>query len=247
VPAGEERDRIITRVAGELGAAEAELSRLPELERELAAVSRPITELRRNIFGWLGGASRWPRQRIQAGPSQIDVPSGDLRTVIEALRSELAAIQEQLAAIAAAPYPASASKLAATALVDRLAAAGAPNCALAVATGGEPALGRVTYPIVGTAPLFLQDTAGLVIWALRDLIVDKINHAIDAVAGDDAGALSQVERDRRSAELRERTLKLERVEVAAIEQAEAAGLAINHRVDVDPRAYLGLSDETAPL
>jgi len=246
VPAGEERDRWLAHAAGEMGAAEAELNRLLELERELASISRALAELHRNIRSWLAEAAKLPRNLVQAGPSKMEVPAGDLPTVVEALRSELAAIQEQLAAVAAAPYPASDAKCAAAGLVDRLAAAGAPDCARAVGTGGEPALGRVTYPVVGTAPLFIENVAGLCVWALRDLIVDKINQAIDAAAGGDAGALDQATRDRETLRLKAESLRIERVEAAAIEQAEAAGQTISHRVNVDPRAYLGLSDETAP-
>ena len=132
VPAGEERDRWLAHAAGEMGAAEAELNRLLELERELASISRALAELHRNIRSWLAEAAKLPRNLVQAGPSKMEVPAGDLPTVVEALRSELAAIQEQLAAVAAAPYPASDAKCAAAGLVDRLAAAGAPDCARAV-------------------------------------------------------------------------------------------------------------------
>src|SRR5207248_1704079 len=95
-----------------------------------------------------------------------------------------------------------------------------------------PLIGFAAHGAVGVVPLFC--------WLLKDALLEKLDEEIDALA-DDESALTDEERGERLAALAAELLQAERREELLIVTAEAEGLQVMRRPQVDPRALLGLS------
>ena len=75
-------------------------------------------------------------------------------------------------------------------------------------------------------------------WLHRDAMLAALDREVDALGIE--GGLSDAERGRRTAELRERLSSLERAEEGAIVAAAEAGQDIPRRADASPLAVLGV-------
>jgi|GEM_PF-1718075 len=78
------------------------------------------------------------------------------------------------------------------------------------------------------------------IWALRDIIEERL---LELIPDELPGSLTDAQRDKRLSELRTELLRIERIEEALIEQAEAEGRTVLRRPDADFRAVLGIEVE----
>jgi hypothetical protein len=86
---------------------------------------------------------------------------------------------------------------------------------------------------------------GLIAFLFRDQPAKELGELVDADA-DDAAALSHEARQKAEAELLADIVAQERIESEAVRQAQAQGLAIEHRSDVPPEAVLGVTLVTKP-
>ena len=86
---------------------------------------------------------------------------------------------------------------------------------------------------------------GLLCWLFREQLIAKIATAIDADS-DDAHALSEQQRQTQSAEIGASALMIERELAALVFHGQAEGLNVEHEVDADPRALLGVRLVVAP-
>ena len=81
-----------------------------------------------------------------------------------------------------------------------------------------------------------HDPIGLVAWLFRDRLIQAIDEEIDRLSDDNA-ALSPEVRKERKRQILSDVLKLEHLETAHV---DAAGPMATHRLDIDPRALLGI-------
>jgi hypothetical protein len=94
---------------------------------------------------------------------------------------------------------------------------------------GEPAL-------YGQAIGEAVDVPALLAWTLKPALIAAIEAAIDAES-DDAEALTDIERSKRTAALAAQILDCERQECWLVEQSEGR---LDYRPDTDPRAVLSI-------
>ena len=73
----------------------------------------------------------------------------------------------------------------------------------------------------------------------RDALIKQLDAEIDAEA-DDKAALSHEARQKAEAEVLADLLAVERTKAALVWQAQAQGLPVEHRSDINPVALLGL-------
>jgi hypothetical protein len=90
-------------------------------------------------------------------------------------------------------------------------------------------------------PTYHHNAVALMAWLFGDDLIARIDEEIDAVA-DDAAALDEGTRAQRVAALDAEILLAEREEEAATLAAHDSGIEIERRPDLDPRAFLSLSD-----
>jgi hypothetical protein len=81
------------------------------------------------------------------------------------------------------------------------------------------------------------DAIALFAWTFGDVLVKRLDEAIDADA-DDANALGHDERRKREAQVWADLLEIERIESALVWAALAQGLPTEHRGDCSPQAVL---------
>jgi hypothetical protein len=136
-----------------------------------------------------------------------------------------------------APLPSAKAKELAIEQIDALAALGAPNVAPTIQRGKDfrfaetGAFGDTRSPEV--------NALWLTAWLHKDTMKKHICDLIDATANDDL-ALSDDQRSARIAALKSQLLALERKEEAMVEALQN----VPRRLDADPRAVLGLDDNS---
>jgi hypothetical protein len=91
-------------------------------------------------------------------------------------------------------------------------------------------------------PVYYHDPVALLAWMFGDDLIARIDEEIDAVA-DDGAALDDATRAQRIAAIDVEILECQREEEAATLAAIDAGIEIERRGDIDPRAFLNLSDD----
>lgn len=170
---------------------------------------------------------------------------------IAAARDRMIGLHEEIEKLRNAPYPAAECKIKARAALEAPFEAGRPDVANLIegffpicwpmqpVPGPMPVTGGGMAMPVSADPR--PDWGSLALWALKDQILAAVDAEID-LRGDDEHALGSEERAEREQVLLAELLALERAEEAAIEAAEAEGLAIARRPDSDPRAVFGLAD-----
>ena len=94
--------------------------------------------------------------------------------------------------------------------------------------------------LIGFAGGDVTQAHALVVWLFEDRLQERVADLIKESA-DQKKALSAEQQNQRRADLGAELLLVERQEVAAIEHGESQSIAIDIRVDTDPRAVLHLS------
>lgn len=89
----------------------------------------------------------------------------------------------------------------------------------------------------------LEAAVPILVWLHKEALIKRLDAEIDAEA-DDKAALSHEARQQREAEVMGDLLAVERDEAELIWQAQAKGLPVEHRSDINPVALLGVV--TAP-
>src|SRR5436190_1585904 len=78
----------------------------------------------------------------------------------------------------------------------------------------------------------------LIAWLHRDLLIERLDAAIDTESDDPAGALMHKQRQQREAEAQGDLLDIERQEAALVWQGQSQCLPVEHRADCSPLAIL---------
>lgn len=104
--------------------------------------------------------------------------------------------------------------------------------------GGDPAGLAGQFSLGMNGSLLIGDGgAGFLLWALRDHVEERL---LELVPDRIEGALTDEQREQRLTKLRAELLRLERIEEALLERAEAEGRQVARRPDADARAVLGI-------
>jgi hypothetical protein len=209
------------------------------------ALWQPAARVRQNLDNWL--RDRPPNTAVEDAPTELPKLNGkeDLLDAIERYRRRGRELQADAHRIRSAPYPSTWAKEQARAQVAALAQRGAPDVTLLVEHGRN----SVTWPmetlrtnvfnteraVVGFAEA--PDAVAVMAWAFGDMLIKRLDEAIDADA-DDANALGHDERQKREAEVLADLLEVERIESALVWAALAQGLPTEHRGDCSPQAVL---------
>jgi hypothetical protein len=136
--------------------------------------------------------------------------------------------------------------------VEALAARGEPDVSVLVERGANivwPTT-QVQVTIYNAQPgavgyASMPDMLAIEAWRSREAIIKQLTALIDAES-DDKAALSQTDRELRTAEVMGDLLAVERDESALVWSAMAQSLPVEHRADCDPLAILGCRLVTVP-
>jgi hypothetical protein len=166
---------------------------------------------------------------------------------VERLRHRLGELKADVRRVRACPYPSSLAKQRAREQVEMLASAGGPNVSRAV-----DALAPVEFPIRQTRAMIrnvdtpaavafveMPDALATMAWLLRDELIAKLDAAIDE-ASDDRIAMTQEQREKQELEISATMLRIEREIAALVWSGQAVGENVEHAVDCDARAVLGI-------
>lgn len=183
-----------------------------------------------------------------------DGPDPELRKgetpadAIERARFRIRELNADAHRVRSAPWPVAQAKQRARREIEEYARVGAPNCLQMVEAPNLPIGWKRPFigdHVIGGRVVSVEgapDATALIFWLHRDLIIARIDAALDAIA-DDEHALTLAQRSEQMAVIERDKLAIEREEEAAIIAAGAAGLVILRRPDCDVRAVLGLSDD----
>ena len=147
--------------------------------------------------------------------------------------------------IRSAPYPSSQCKAQMRAQIEELAQRGEVSVSRLVEHDGQLdwPLMQLVVPVRGAQGAAgiteVPDTVAMFAWMHRDALIKKLDTEIDAEA-DDKAALSHDARQKAEVEVSSDLLDIERQEAALVWQAQAQGLPVEHRSDINPVALLGL-------
>lgn len=217
-----------------------ELDRLA-VERNFTRDAIERAEARMREFAFVHAVERWIADALHLSTlaRHIDLPSvrsKDFRRDVAAARAEIAALADEWEAVETAPVPAHQLRTDAVAEIERVAASGALSINRTSRDGAPMGLSKrlaiwkVGDTIAGDAG------AGLFCWLMRDQLVARVD---DIVRGLDlTGAMTDRERAQEFERIAREKLAAERREEALIVAAEADGLHIPRRADIDPRAFL---------
>jgi hypothetical protein len=228
------------------------LDRLAAATDERAAKAAPIAHLVQAIDRYLRDLPEV--KPIKAAPVQLKGKES-LADAVERLRTERAKLAAQLHTVKSAPIPSADSKRKARAAIDDLAKRGTPDIRALIEWGGP-----ITWPLVdkraqlsgfvqaeGEPALYGQaigeavDVPALLAWTLKPALTAALDAEVDRHS-DDAAALTDAERAKRTAALLAQILECEHQECWLIEQSEGR---LEYRPDCDPRAVLSI-DGPAP-
>ncbi|UCA46158.1 hypothetical protein [Pseudochrobactrum sp. XF203] len=163
----------------------------------------------------------------------------DIYAAVLSIRSEIAKLTEEIAHIEAAPTPAEVLRAQAYAEIDNVAEQGALTIHPQSRSGSPLRLSEKLLLRTGNNGAIIGD-AGSDIWAwlLRDQLKAKVDQMIADL--DLSGAMTVDEQDAATRTIAHKRLELERQEEALIVSAEVSGRPVTRRVDLDPRAFLGI-------
>jgi len=213
-----------------------------ELERAKAAEARAKAAW--DKFNYLGELRDWTVTYTSRGGQLAHDPlpptklaKGETpRQALARIRAEIDQVEAAWDEAQQAPMPIDEIKSEIAATVDTIAARGAPSIDPRI-RNGDPAkihqelrLDFINGSRVGDAG------ASFFVWLMHDQILDKLNAQADAMTIN--GAMSDADREKLFSELADRRLELERIEESIIVAAAKEGMAIDRRLDADPRAVL---------
>ncbi|WP_075657386.1 hypothetical protein [Pseudochrobactrum sp. B5] len=213
---------------------------------QVAVDARERAAERQNAFGFLDNIETWIRRAgsdgrfREARPVDLKLTARtDLSAEVAKVRARIAEAEEAFAKAENAPAPASDLKDRAFAEIDRIAALGALKIHPANRSAEPLALARKlaihsgnNNSIVGTGG------SDVMVWLMHEELRKKVSAMIDALP--QTGALTDDEREAAFGDLAAARLELERIEEQLISTAEVDGHIIARRVDLDPRAFLGI-------
>jgi hypothetical protein len=184
-----------------------------------------------------------PEVKLLKGESVTD---GILR-----LQRRVRELKADLHRIESAPFPSSWAKARVREVVDQLAARGAPDVINLIEHGGAvvwPTL-RAQAEVHGAqralAFLEMPDVVGLLAHLLKPTLIAALDALVMAEA-DDKAALTQTDRELRTAEVMADLMAVEREEAALTWRAVSERLPVEFRADIAVSALLGVTLVTKP-
>jgi hypothetical protein len=226
-PVGRKPDAVqIQRIEQQIVEAKDEISRL---RPRRSAFSTLALETRYNactklIVGALSGGA--PLRFLKPAPAARG-------TTLEGTREKIAQLQADLRTVADAPLPASWAKDRVKKFIEELAAP--INVRPAVEAGEAPYLPLIHV----TSQVAIPHALGVLVWVMKDRIIELVNREIDEIA-DDKHALTFEQRAKRTAEIKRDILAAERLEAQIEGEAMQAGEVPELRHDANPRAILNV-------
>jgi hypothetical protein len=222
----------------------ADFNRLTELQKLRGAAWQSSSQALAKVQDWLK-SGRPQGVTLEDVDTPVKLAKGEVNWIdaVEARRRRAREIKADLARIAAAPFPSAYCKERMRAEVEALATIGAPSVSLLVERGGKIdwSLQRVQAEVYGVERAFAfheaVDPVGLLCWLFKDAMIAALEGEI-ATEACDGEALTIEERQRRESELLGDLLAQEMLEGAATWRAIDAGLPIEFKADIDPRAVL---------
>ncbi len=172
---------------------------------------------------------------------EIITPSvkGDIYAAVLSIRSEITKLTKEIAQIEAAPTPSEVLRAQAYAEIDKLAEHDSLNIHPQSRSGTPLRLGeRTSIRALPSGSLIGNAGSSIWAWLLRDELKAKVDQMIADL--DLNGAMTVDEQDAATRTIAHERLELERQEEALIVAAVANGRSITRRVDIDPRAFLGI-------
>jgi len=246
-------DRRVTEAQRHLDKLTAEAQRLTELQQVRSAAWQTASQAKAACEMWLKtGRPGDVVLQDWDGPEPTLKGKETLPEAIERLRRRGRELRADAHRILSAPYPSTFCKQLMRAEIDELAMRGEPSMALLVEHGRREvawAMQRLTSEVYAEqrALAFSEqpDVLGLICWLHKDALIAALDREIDAES-DDKVALSHEARQKAEAEMMGDLLAVERDECALVWQAQAQGLPVEHRSDINPLALLGIVLVTAP-
>jgi hypothetical protein len=234
-----------------LAKASDDLRRLKERDKERTAAWQAASQALAACEEWFkNGRPGGTALEDFEGPKPTLNKNENLLDGIERHRRRVRELKADLHRIASAPFPSAHAKQRAREQIEALAMQGAPSVSALVELDGkiEFQTQRVRSEVHGEqrALAFHEavDVVGLFAWLHRDALIAALDREITSEA-DDGAALTHEQRQRAEAEVMGDLLDIERQETALVFAAQAQGLQIEHRADINPVALLGLVLVTA--
>lgn len=243
-----EDDPAIIREREKIAKLTAEIERLQVAYDERAAKWRQLAAVRETLENYIKRLS----DPVEAAPPvAATLGKGEThQQAVARVRKHCEKLREDAQAVADAPIHSSVAKQMARTKIEALAERGRPNTLISIEAGrpfefptviaGGGAV-AVEGKMVSLPFHRVTDTESMFCWLHRDQLSAAIEAEIDENS-DDASALSDETRAKKSAQCKAQILECERIEEALIETAADQGVVIARRPDADPRAVLGLAD-----
>lgn len=197
-----------------------------------------------------------PSDTAIAARSEIELQLRKHETVLQGIEREryrLGELDADERRIKAAPIPSSVAKARAREQLSRRAEQGAPSTMRLVEHGTAVEFATITQhlPIISTAVDQysyangeVPDAIGLLLWAFKDEIIDKIDALIDKDSSDEC-ALTDDAREELLTQIARERLQIEYIECAMVRAAQAQGISVEFRENSDIRALLKIELTTA--
>jgi hypothetical protein len=230
-----------------------EFHRVQTRQTERSAVFQLCSQGLAQVEAWLrdGRPSGTVLEAVEVEPPKL-LKGEDVLSGIERLRRRCRELKSDLHRIASAPMPSSWAKERMRAQVEALTARGEPDVSLLTERGGNivwPTT-QVQVTIYNAQPgavgyVEMPDVLAIEAWRNKEAIIKQLTALIDAES-DDAAALTQSDRELRTAETTGDLLDIERQEASLVWLAQSQNLPVEHRADVSAQALLGVALVTAP-
>lgn len=231
--------------------ANAELARLEPILATRAAASEQLGQL-------IDGVEKYFDERLRGlktietfrGPAPALLKRESAVEAVERCRGRLAELDANRDQIIHAPWPSRECKERARAEIEKLSERGRPNVGSLNSERGGITWSERPFKelfVAGRMVMTEHDPAALplVMFFLKDTIIEKIEAAIDAQA-DDKHALSAKQRAHAIEDIDREALQIQRAEEHHFLQATAKGANLTRRPAIDARALLQLADTMPP-
>jgi hypothetical protein len=251
----DDSDPQVIEVNKTIARCESELSRLQTLESHRGAVMHNTGQLVQHTEDWL-------RSGRPNGTTLTEAPAIAVADILrkgerahDALERQRMRLRELAAdrhRVESAPYPSADTKKKMRSDIENLAMRGVPHVGALVETFGAigwpreavalplVALGDKGTPIVGNAVGDVSDVLAMFAWLHRPALLKALDALVDSESDDEA-ALSVQAREIKLAQIATDTLATERQEAALVFVMQEAGDNVEHRMDTNPCAVLGVA------
>jgi hypothetical protein len=230
-----------------------EFHRVQTRQTERSAVFQLCSQGLAQVEAWLrdGRPSGTVLEAVEVEPPKL-LKGEDVLSGIERLRRRCRELKSDLHRIASAPMPSSWAKERMREQVEALAARGEPDASVLTERGANIIWPTVQLRVtiynaepgaVGYAEV--PDMLAIEAWRNKEAIIKQLTALIDAES-DDKAALTDTERQLRTAEVMADELACERDEAALTWRAVSEQLPVWFRADIAPQALLGLAVVTVP-